>query len=33
MKNRVKWLQKWDVLMNQPIEKTPLKKESLISKR
>ena len=33
MKNRVEWLKKWDVLMNQPIEKTPLKKESLISKR
>ncbi len=33
MKNRVEWLQKWDVLMNQPIEKTPLKKEFLISKR
>ncbi len=33
LKNRVQWLKKWDDLMNQPIQKTPLKKESLISKR
>ena len=27
LKNRVQWLKKWDDLMNQPIQKTPLKKK------
>ena len=30
MKNRLNWLKKWEALMNQPIKKTPLKKESFI---
>jgi deoxyribodipyrimidine photo-lyase len=33
MKNRLEWLRRWDALMNQPIQKTPFKKKSLISKK
>lgn len=31
LKNRLNWLNKWETLMNQPIQKTPLKKESFVS--
>jgi deoxyribodipyrimidine photo-lyase len=33
LKNRVYWLKKWDHLMNEAIQATPLKKEKLVSKR
>lgn len=33
LKNRTEWLNKWDELMNQPIQRTPLKKKFLISKK
>lgn len=33
LKNRVYWLKKWDHLMNEAIQATPLKKEKFFSKR
>ena len=33
MKNRTDWLKKWDHLMNEPIQATPLKKGILVTER
>ena len=33
IKNRTNWLEKWDHLMNEPIQSTPLKKEILVTER
>jgi len=33
MKNRIDWIKNWDSLMNETIEKTPLVKNALVSKK
>jgi deoxyribodipyrimidine photo-lyase len=33
MKNRIDWIKNWDALMNETIEKTPLDKNALVSKK